>query len=200
VFRAEENEPRGIALRTQLESTQAELSSMVDLFMMLKTEPQIVANTILSKIRSGTELRTVLSDLDTDDDQASDLTEAIARAGPFITSGEGLDSRAGAIHPRNGSQVNLLGGIIDAIMSPEEVNRHMSQTGEHIWQGVSRWTRLTSNDALVSHLVHVYFDHQHWMCNFIDRQLFLEDFANGESNFCSAVLVNAILANASVST
>lgn len=58
----------------------------------------------------------------------------------------------------------------------------------------SDWTTVTSDSGLVSHLLSAYFTYQHPFFNWIDEELFLEDLASGEHNFCCSVLVNAILA------
>lgn len=64
------------------------------------------------------------------------------------------------------------------------------------------WTAVTNDDQFVSHLISIYFT---WSClgfNFIDRDLFLQDFNSGDVNslYCSPFLVNAVLADACVSS
>lgn len=62
------------------------------------------------------------------------------------------------------------------------------------------WTTITDDDHFVSHLVSLYFTWEHAACHVIDRELFLEDMQNGQldSECCSPVLVNALLATACV--
>lgn len=63
------------------------------------------------------------------------------------------------------------------------------------------WTRLTDDDDFVSHLVSLWFTWYHPYCNWIDRDLFIRDMQSGEtekSRYCSAFLVNIILADACV--
>ncbi|KAJ5123268.1 hypothetical protein N7448_009365 [Penicillium atrosanguineum] len=54
------------------------------------------------------------------------------------------------------------------------------------------WTSVTDDDALVSHLISLYFTWQHPILNWIDRDLFLRDMRskNLNSRFCSPLLVN----------
>lgn len=61
------------------------------------------------------------------------------------------------------------------------------------------WTKVTSSDQLVSHLLSVYFRWDHPIHNFFDKELFTQDLINRRSVFCSSLLVNAILAVACVS-
>ncbi|KAL2830475.1 fungal-specific transcription factor domain-containing protein [Aspergillus cavernicola] len=60
------------------------------------------------------------------------------------------------------------------------------------------WTTVTDDDALVSHLVSLYFTWDYPFYAFIDREIFVQHMAMGEvqSDFCSPFLVNALLANA----
>ena len=70
------------------------------------------------------------------------------------------------------------------------------------------WTTVTQDDDLVSHLVSLYFTWDYPFYSFLDREVFLRHMAagtgtttssttgDGHSEFCSAFLVNAVLANA----
>ncbi|KAL3465745.1 pathway-specific regulatory protein [Aspergillus heterothallicus] len=60
------------------------------------------------------------------------------------------------------------------------------------------WTTATDDDALVSHLVSLYFAWDYPFYAFIDCDIFLEHMAKGDpySDFCSPFLVNALLAQA----
>lgn len=62
------------------------------------------------------------------------------------------------------------------------------------------WTNVTDDDHFVSHLVSLYFTWEHAACHIIDRELFLEDMKSGrlDSQCCSPLLVNALLATACV--
>jgi hypothetical protein len=62
------------------------------------------------------------------------------------------------------------------------------------------WTNVTDDEHFVSHLVSLYFTWEHAACHIIDRELFLEDMKSGrlDSQCCSPLLVNALLATACV--
>ncbi|KAL4927586.1 putative C6 transcription factor [Aspergillus undulatus] len=61
------------------------------------------------------------------------------------------------------------------------------------------WTKVTDDDHLVSGLISLYFTWDHSLMQVVDQEMFLRDMAAGDTNsdFCSPVLVNSILAVAS---
>ncbi|KAL4818876.1 fungal-specific transcription factor domain-containing protein [Aspergillus spinulosporus] len=61
------------------------------------------------------------------------------------------------------------------------------------------WTKVTSDDHLVSGLISLYFTWDHPLMQVVDQEMFLRDMSAGNtsSEFCSPVLVNSILAVAS---
>jgi len=63
------------------------------------------------------------------------------------------------------------------------------------------WTNVTDDNHFVSHLVSLYFTWEHAACHIIERELFLADMKSGQldSQCCSPLLVNALLATACVS-
>lgn len=63
------------------------------------------------------------------------------------------------------------------------------------------WTSVTNDDDFVSHLVSLYFTWQQCFYNVVKKDLFIQDMQSGnpDAQFCSPLLVNAILAEACVS-
>lgn len=64
------------------------------------------------------------------------------------------------------------------------------------------WTTVTSDDDLVSHLISMWFTWSDWTFAYVDRDLFVKDMAAGslKCEYCSPLLVNAMLAQACVRT
>jgi len=62
------------------------------------------------------------------------------------------------------------------------------------------WTSVSDNPALISHLISLYFAWSHPFYNFIEKDLFLSDMMHSQKTYCSALLVNAVLAQACVSS
>ncbi|KAJ5101775.1 Transcription factor [Penicillium alfredii] len=62
-------------------------------------------------------------------------------------------------------------------------------------QPVRRWTRVTDDDSLVSHLLTMYFTWHYPFFTILAKDLFHQDYIRGISSpYCSALLVNAMLA------
>lgn len=63
------------------------------------------------------------------------------------------------------------------------------------------WTSVAHSDSDVSHLISVYFTWQNHGYPSVDQDVFVRAMQSGsiESDFCSPLLVNAMLANACVS-
>lgn len=177
---------------------------MAELFALLRTEPQHVAQEILRRIRLGNDVRTVLADVSSSASREHDSGGEIDLSDPTINSKrvqfQRQESYDGPEDPED-SMKQTPNAFVDSLISPEAV-MSVLKPGQTVWPGVAkRWTRLTENDALVSHLIHVYYEHQQWVCDFNDRTMFMESFTGKrESDFCSELLVNAILANACVSS
>lgn len=53
---------------------------------------------------------------------------------------------------------------------------------------------MTNNGSLVGDLLALFFQHDHAFFHFFDMYLFLEDMNQNRTNFCTPLLVNAILA------
>lgn len=60
---------------------------------------------------------------------------------------------------------------------------------------ISAWTDVTSDESLLSRLMHQYFLHQYSTWPFFHKDYFLQDLKFGRKRFCSALLVNTILAD-----
>lgn len=62
----------------------------------------------------------------------------------------------------------------------------------------SKWTAVISDDAFLRMLLKLYFQFEHHFYSCFHKDLFLDDMMAGETNFCSELLVNAVLALACV--
>jgi len=137
---------------------------MAELFAMLRSEPELVAQDILRRIRLGNDVRTVLSEVNAVDEQSQEIGDLYDLSDPTITSRHLPFQRQNNIELREGfesSAPNLPEKIVDSLIKREQVEALQKDTGFHVWPGVAkRWTRLTDSDALVSHLMHCYYEHQ----------------------------------------
>lgn len=61
-------------------------------------------------------------------------------------------------------------------------------------EDIERWTTVTSDNALVEHLMALYFCWEYPTFASLSKEHFLDDFRLGRQKHCSSLLVNAILA------
>lgn len=59
---------------------------------------------------------------------------------------------------------------------------------------VDQWTNVTSNQELIEHLSMLYFRWEYPLFASVSKDQFLADFRSGQQNYCSPLLVNALLA------
>jgi hypothetical protein len=64
----------------------------------------------------------------------------------------------------------------------------------------SKWTSITKDDNLLRSLLEVYFLYEFPLWSCFHKDIFLDDMASGSGDFCTALLVNAVLAAACVSS
>jgi hypothetical protein len=85
--------------------------------------------------------------------------------------------------------------------SPQDAMRISNVVDRPLYSVLAKlWTAVTDDDNMVSHLISLYFTWEHVFFVRMDRGLFLQDIITGRSTFCSPLLVNAMLAHATVST
>ncbi len=64
---------------------------------------------------------------------------------------------------------------------------------------ISTWTKVPVTNEFAARAVSLYLETDHPLLGLFDADLFLEDLVNGQINFCSPLLVNALLCWACVS-
>jgi hypothetical protein len=92
----------------------------------------------------------------------------------------------------------FIGGTSNLIFLPSgsELQESLSNPlGVDQVQTVSRWTEVTNDDSLISHLMTMYFTWHYPFFTILSKDLFYRDYIRGvSSSYCSALLVNAMLA------
>lgn len=98
--------------------------------------------------------------------------------------------------------VKIIGGTSNLLFLP----RDLQQDDENAYhdmvnfkQGsrfsVAQWTRVTDDEALVKHLMNMYFTWHYAYFTTLSKNLFYRDFRRGQSSsYCSSFLVNTMLA------
>lgn len=97
----------------------------------------------------------------------------------------------------------FIGGTSNLIFLPPGSELHESiptpgdplVAGAHDMLPVRRWTQVTEDDSLVSHLLTMYFTWHYPFFTILAKDMFYRDYVRGVSSpYCSALLVNSILA------
>ncbi|KXX72886.1 Nitrogen assimilation transcription factor nit-4 [Madurella mycetomatis] len=99
----------------------------------------------------------------------------VVRVPPQSRVGSWLESEVGSQRARGMDQV--LAPHIPPMQVPAET-----------------WTTITSDPALVQHLLALYFCWEYPTFASLSKEHFLKDFMEGRARFCSSILVNALLA------
>lgn len=117
------------------------------------------------------------------------------------------------ISPQNGPSEGGKQGIVESMLSRGHVfdaasvgNGSSLQT---VTLPVSQWTTVSGNDEMLTHLITLFWTWDNILTKVIDRGMFLQDLCSGPGNvtileacgqdhFCSALLVNAVLAVSTV--
>lgn len=86
---------------------------------------------------------------------------------------------------------------IEAILSDPDV---LSQeSADHRLEAVKNWTNVTDDASLLVRLLAAWHTWEFRYFHFLDWDSFLDDMGSGHKDFCSKLLVNSLLASASVS-
>lgn len=102
----------------------------------------------------------------------------------------------------NGSR-KFIGGTSNLIFLPpgSELNEFNPADGIHNDfdqtndRSITRWTRVTDDEQLISHLMTMYFTWHYPFFTTLSKDLFYRDYVRGvSSQYCSSLLVNAMLA------
>ncbi|THC97928.1 hypothetical protein EYZ11_002565 [Aspergillus tanneri] len=96
----------------------------------------------------------------------------------------------------------LIGGTSNLIFLPpgsELYEHNPSMDGNGLDQSqtcsITKWTRVTDDEQLVSHLMNMYFAWHYPFFTTLSKDLFYRDYVRGiSSQYCSSLLVNAMLA------
>ncbi|GLA93865.1 hypothetical protein AtubIFM57143_000717 [Aspergillus tubingensis] len=132
------------------------------------------------------------------DDTAASGDEALTQTDQFESELAGKMSEL----VLDGSR-KFIGGTSNLIFLPpgSELNEFRSSLGaQELDQGhgdysVTRWTRVTQDERLISHLMTMYFTWHYPFFTTLSKDLFYRDYIRGvPSQYCSTLLVNAMLA------
>ncbi|KAH6621622.1 hypothetical protein B0J18DRAFT_432974 [Chaetomium sp. MPI-SDFR-AT-0129] len=214
---ADPSESRSSAIKRKYGEAQDRVSVHEQLYNLLRTRSQPEVTEIVRRIRAGIDVEAILRYVRDGDLllQLHLMPEARLRytfpefaswptvfrdpEDPYLKT-QLLDFKTGPwAEGSRGSQQQA--GHSGATGNP---HLHVYQMPYHAAQMVdprlssvkaSRWTSVTVDDGLVAKLLSIYFQFEYSRTRLFLKDLFLDDLVKGKTNFCSALLVNCILAN-----
>ena len=75
----------------------------------------------------------------------------------------------------------------------------MDESSDSRLATASRWTRVTDDGHFLALLLSAWHTWEYSYYHILDWEIFLGDLSNSQTDFCSELLVNSLLATASVS-
>ncbi|CAK37666.1 hypothetical protein AnigIFM63604_001264 [Aspergillus niger] len=165
--------------------TQGELEYyrglLYSLLETLRSSDEEKARQMLEKIRGNAQLNDLVTVIDA---SVTDFSDASSEHSKSVGPAEDIPSQ----HERP---------VVDA---------HLRITVEKLCDSPlfqvpsGPWTAVTKDDHIVSHLISLYFTWDHPLLQVLDQEMFLEHMSTKETdpNCCTSLLVNSILAVASI--
>lgn len=198
--------------KEKIDSLKTRSSTLQTLIQAILNYPEGDVPTLVKQIRTCESLDDVAEwitnrengndDDDMDDDDESLLGAAIERVPTF--EGE-LSGKMGELRLENGS-VRFIGGTSNLIyLSPtdgeESSTSALSDPYQQQDEPLTSWSTVTDDTEVVVHLINMYFTWHYPYFTTLSKSLFYRDFLLGKPpvatkrpNYCSSLLVNAMLA------
>ncbi|KAM0425507.1 hypothetical protein ACHAPT_009296 [Fusarium lateritium] len=186
---------------------------------LLRTLPNRDAQDVLTRIRSGIDVETVLNQVKAGDvllqmaltpetrfryefPYRSEMPEYYTQDNPYLDS---LIYEAASLYLTNRHPEQTTSRLIANLGSKEQQSLylkpfHAAQVVEPRLSDVkpSLWTSVCNDDVLMRDLLSVLFRCEYQFTAAFQKDLFLEDMAARKKDFCSSLLVNIVLAYACV--
>ncbi|EEU40043.1 uncharacterized protein NECHADRAFT_11983, partial [Fusarium vanettenii 77-13-4] len=190
-----------------------------EIFNLLKTLPERDAQEILTRIRSGIDVQTVLNQVKAGDlllqvalvpetrlryefPYRSEMPADYARDNPYLDS---LIFEGASLYSTSQASDHVTPRLMTNLGSEEQQSLylkpfHAAHVAEPLLSNVkpSLWTPVCNDDALMRDLLGVLFRCEYQFTAAFQKDLFLEDMAAKRKDFCSSLLVNIVLAYACV--
>ena len=87
---------------------------------------------------------------------------------------------------------------LEAILHPPDSTDVGNMTADSRPRSIKNWTTVTTDGNLLVALFSAWKELEYSYYHYLELDAFLDDMASGDTDFCSALLVNALLASACV--
>ncbi|KFG88128.1 putative C6 transcription factor [Metarhizium anisopliae] len=198
--------------------TKYQATAHEELFELLKTVPTQEAHDILNRIRHGTDVVTILNHVRAGDvlvqmavepetrfryefPYKAEIPQDYVQHNPYLDSiifeatslyATGQDSTPSASSTTNSAPNSASGAYESLYLKPfhasEVIEPQLSKAK------ISWWTAVCQDDILMRDLLGVFFRCEYHFAAAFQKDLFLQDLAARRQDFCSALLVNIMLA------
>ncbi|KAF2634761.1 nitrate assimilation regulatory protein nirA [Massarina eburnea CBS 473.64] len=197
-------------LETYVEERKTTQSAMEQLFHAMQTRPEAEAAAIFARIRSAANPETILRQVSTGDlllqlhvtpetryrfefPLRIDMPDALrSPANPYLQSRmyEAAFSPLGRKQP---SPAFLAGNpppsqYVKPYFTATIVDPRLDAVKP------SQWSEVSKDDHLMRQLLRSYFSHEHQLMGCLHKDDFLDDMMSGSTQYCTPLLVNAVLA------
>ncbi|KAM0541612.1 hypothetical protein ACHAPJ_013159 [Fusarium lateritium] len=216
---ARPGETRSQALHRSTNNAETHPTIHEELIGLLKNLPEKDAQDVLQRIRSGTNVRSVVNHVKTGDIllQMAVVPETRFRYefpyrpellreqdlnNPYLNS---IIYEAASLYSNDNSSEHTASHLLVNLGLEEHKSLylkpfHAAQVVEPLLSDVkiSSWTNVCDDDELMRDLLNVLFRCEYHFTAAFHKDLFLEDMATRRKDFCSSLLVNTLLAYACV--
>jgi hypothetical protein len=204
-------------LKRKYDALEERNTNYQELYRLLGSRPQREAVDILDRLRSGSDVESLVRYVKSGDLllqlSATPETRHHYHLGNYLriptfpkgTNNPYLTSLVYKSHFNSTSSIAQRGSYRKA--ATIEYQR-MYDTPYHTVQMVdprlnavkpSKWTGVISDDGLLRKILETYFLYEYPAFPYFHKDYFLDDMASGRTRFCSSLLVNCVLASACVS-
>ncbi|KJK76000.1 hypothetical protein H634G_08757 [Metarhizium anisopliae BRIP 53293] len=217
-YTTQPGERQSQALKRAYNHLQYQATAHEELFELLKTVPTQEAHDILNRIRHGTDVVTILNHVRAGDvlvqmavepetrfryefPYKAEIPQDYVQHNPYLDSiifeatslyATGQDSTPSASSTTNSAPNSASGAYESLYLKPfhasEVIEPQLSKAK------ISWWTAVCQDDVLMRDLLGVFFRCEYHFAAAFQKDLFLQDLAARRQDFCSALLVNIMLA------
>lgn len=214
---ANATETNSAVLKRKFREVKEKTNDYEEFYDSLRGLPDTDSQAIFQMIRGGADIKTVMRQI-----REGNLLLQLSLAPetqrryefPFVTTmptilltRDNLYLRSlifeANFHDENQQQLNIPLNPISRTGSPQYIYTQPYHSAEIVntrlsTVDISRWTAVTTDNELMRTLLHAYFLYEYSSYTSFQKDIFIQALTDGDKRFCSSLLVNAVLAEASV--
>jgi hypothetical protein len=212
----EPGETNAQALKRNLHHSRSKAADQEELIRILKSLPEPEAQDVLQKLRFGIDATSLVNQIRAGDVRlqmhvipetcfrydfpyGSEIPAALVSDNPYLNS---MLFEATSLFSTDAVRPGPLESSLFARLGSDDPRSvylkpfHAADVVDSLLADVrpSAWTAVCTDDMLMRELLTVFFRCEYHFTAAFQKDLFLEDMASGKKDFCSSLLVNAVLA------